>query len=274
MNAKFQSKVLFLAILGTVGVAYADPALPTVTTTHINNTLNNTDTNNVNTGYSTGYHEDISVHEVFDPRLDGLASANVNDIQKNLGNTLNVTDPSTARVNDSVKGITGNAGVNNAAGFFNQQANNVAIASTSATETGKHEYSGGARAAVTFEQMNNGNNFTFAEPMRGTSNDMTASVVDSVKNINGNAGLNNASGAGNQQKNDVALASAGGAILATASAGGMQLNQNTTISSYFPLNVSARVNDSVKNISGNVGVNNAAGLANQQVNALSIAASH
>ena len=268
MNAKLQSKVLFLAILGTVGMAYADS-----TTTNISNTLSNSVSNTVKTGYSSSYHEGIMVYEVFDPRLNGLASANVNDVQKNLGNTLNVTDPSTARVTDSVKNITGNAGVNNASGFFNQQANNVSIASTDGA-SGKYYYNGGARATVTFEQMNHGNNFTFAEPMRGTSNDMTASVNDSVKNINGNAGVNNASGAGNQQKNDVALASADSAVLATASAGGMQLNQNTTITSYFPLNVSASVSDSVKNVSGNVGLNNAAGLANQQINSLSIAASH
>jgi len=269
MTAMLQKKVLFVALVGVFGVAHAvePPAPPSTTTTKISNNLSNTYSNTDVNVTGTAYLEGIAVYEVFDPKADALASARVNDVQKNIGNKLNVTDPANAGVAGSVSNIQGNAGVNNAAGFFNQQANNVAISSAS----GKHS---GAAAATSFEQLSDGNSYTFAEPMRGTSNDMNASLSNSVNNIQGNAGVNNAAGAGNQQKNDVALASASAAVLATASAGGLQVNQGTSVTTFFPLNATASISGSVNGISGNVGVNNAAGLSNQQVNSLSVAATH
>ncbi|MBV8680310.1 MAG: hypothetical protein JO338_07685 [Aquitalea sp.] len=272
MTAMLQKKVLFLALVGVCGVAYAsgsdtpnDPS--SSTTSKISNNLSNTYSNtNVNlTG--TAYLEGIAVYEVFDPKADAMASARVDDVQKNLGNKLDVTDPTSATMSGSVTSIQGNAGVNNASGFFNQQANNVSIASA----TGKQS---GAAAAVSFEQLNDGNNYTFEQPMWGTSNAMTATVTNSVNGIQGNAGVNNAAGAGNQQKNDVALASASSAVLATASAGGTQVNQGTSVTTFFPLSGTAGISGSVNGITGNVGLNNAAGLSNQQVNSLSVAATH
>lgn len=272
MTAMLQKKVLFLALVGVCGVAYAggadrpdDPS--SSTSSKISNNLSNTYSNTNVSLTGTAYLEGIAVYEVFDPKADALASARVDDVQKNLNNRLNVTDPSKATVKGSVTGIQGNAGVNNASGYFNQQANNVAIASVSGKKSG-------AAAAVSFEQLNDGNTYTFAEPMRGTSNSMDASVTNSVNNIQGNAGVNNAAGAGNQQKNDVALSSASAAVLATASAGGTQVNQGTSVTTFFPLNSTAGISGSVNNISGNVGLNNAAGLSNQQVNSLSVAATH
>ena len=265
MQAKLKLGILSLAVFGAIGVAHADG-----TNTNITNNLSNDDSNTVKTHYHTNYVENLSVLDVFLPNVDALANANVNDVQANLSNSLTVIDPSRAIVRDSVKNISGNAGVNNAAGFFNQQANHAVIASTATTNK-----KGGARANIMLEQKNIGNRFRFGDPEnRIHGNDMTATVIDSVKNINGNAGVNNASGAGNQQNNALSLASAGAAVLASASAGAMQINQTTHVTSYLPLNVDATVRNSVKNISGNVGVNNAAGLANQQINTLSVAASH
>ncbi|RMC96531.1 hypothetical protein EAY64_12005 [Aquitalea palustris] len=269
MTAMLQEKVLFVALVGMFGAAHAvePPTQPSTSTTKISNNLSNTYSNTNVSLTGTAYLEGIAVYEVFDPKADAMASAQVNDVQKNLGNKLNVTDPTNASVSGSVSNIQGNAGVNNASGFFNQQANNVAISSAS----GK---SSGAVASTSFEQMNDGNSYTFAQPMPGTSNQMGASISNSLNNIQGNAGVNNAAGAGNQQKNDVALASASSAVLATASAGGMQVNQGTSVTTFFPLNGSASLTGSVNGISGNVGLNNAAGLSNQQVNSLSVAATH
>ncbi|WP_199055229.1 hypothetical protein [Aquitalea sp. ASV15] len=272
MTAMLQKKVLFVALVGMFGAAHAmepptQPNPPATTSNKISNNLSNTYSNTNVSLTGTAYLEGIAVYEVFDPKADAMASAQVNDVQKNLGNKLNVTDPTSSSVSGSVSNIQGNAGVNNASGFFNQQANNVAIGSAS----GKNS---GAVASTSFEQMNDGNSYTFAEPMRGTSNDMSASISNSLNTIQGNAGVNNAAGAGNQQKNDVALASASSAVLATASAGGMQVNQGTSVTTFFPLNGTASITGSVNGISGNVGLNNAAGLSNQQVNSLSVAATH
>jgi len=269
MTAMLQKKVLFLALVGAVGLVHADEGGGSTgsTTTKISNNLSNTYSNTDVNISGTAYLEGIAVYEVFDPKADAMATAQVNDVQKNLGNKLQVTDPTSASVDNSVTNIQGNAGVNNAAGFFNQQANNVSIGSAS----GKNS---GAVASVSFEQLNDGNSYGFAQPMPGTSNNMTATLSNAVNNIQGNAGVNNAAGAGNQQGNDVALASASSAVLATASAGGMQVNQGTGVVSFFPLAATASLSNSVSNVTGNVGVNNAAGLSNQQINSLSVAATH
>ncbi|WP_155295238.1 hypothetical protein [Chromobacterium violaceum] len=272
MTAMLQKKVLFLALVGACGLAHAagadtstDPS--SSTRSEISNNLSNTYGNtNVNqTG--TAYLEGISVYEVFDPKADAMATARVDDVQKNLGNKLNVTDPANAAMSGSVTGIQGNAGVNNASGFFNQQANNVAITSASGKKSG-------AAAAVSFEQLNDGNTYTFAQPLYGTSNKMDATMSNSVSNIQGNVGINNSAGAGNQQKNDVALSSASSAVLATASAGGTQVNHGIAVTTFLPINGTASITGSVNNVTGNVGLNNAAGLSNQQVNSLSVAATH
>ncbi|HJV06532.1 MAG TPA: hypothetical protein VJ642_04365 [Chromobacteriaceae bacterium] len=268
--AKLHNTLVLVSILGAYGIAHADNTSPTHqppvnnSSTQISNTISNGYDNTTSNVNLSAYAEVLVVDEVFDPQADALANASVNDIQKNLNNKLNVTDPSKAALRNSVAHIDGNAGVNNASGFFNQQANNVAISSTGSKNSV-------AKAATNFEQLNNDNTFNFEEPYRGTSNDMTASVKGSIKDVNGNVGVNNAAGAGNQQKNDVALANASSALLASASTGGVQLNQNTIVTSSLPLNVSASLSDSVKNVTGNVGVNNAAGLGNQQINTLSIA---
>ena len=61
------------------------------------------------------------------------------------------------------------------------------------------------------------------------------------------------------------------ATLVVASAGGMQVHSNETVSTFLPLVNSSTLTDSVKGNVGNVGVNLSAGIGNQQVNNVSLA---
>ena len=99
----------------------------------------------------------------------------------------------------------------------------------------------------------------------------TASINDSVKDNVGNTALNVSAGIGNQQANGLAIAKADNATLVVASAGGMQVHSNETVSTFLPLANSSTLTDSVKGNVGNVGVNLSAGIGNQQVNNVSLA---
>lgn len=58
-----------------------------------------------------------------------------------------------------------------------------------------------------------------------------------------------------------------------ASAGGMRVHNNETVSAFLPLVNSSTLTDSVKGNVGNVGVNLSAGIGNQQVNKQRVAGS-
>lgn len=130
-------------------------------------------------------------------------------------------------------------------------------------------------ASASYEQLNDGNVFTSINPILPPSSiDNTATMSGSVTNVTGNAGVNTVAGVGNQQENDLALANtAEYSVLAAATAGGFQVNNGNTVNVFGPQTNSSTMSGSITGVSGNVGVNVAAGYSNQQVNALSIAAS-
>ena len=127
----------------------------------------------------------------------------------------------------------------------------------------------GASAVVADVQVSHDNNIANNGTLNG------AKVNDSIKNTNGNIGVNAASGAGNQQDNATAIANNDqNFVLGTAAA----LTSASQTSNYNKVNNhgtqnGATLNDSVRNISGNVGVNVTAGDLNQQKNNLAIAVS-
>ncbi len=136
-------------------------------------------------------------------------------------------------------------------------------------------YCDAATASVEDMQIGMGNN-VYNE---GVLN--SASVNNKVlQNAKGNIGLNVAAGSNNQQANAAALADAqfsfGGAA---ASIGAVQESvYNTTVNGwdwwywYYGTTNTASMNDrALQNVSGNVGVNIAAGDGNQQKNDLAIA---
>ncbi|WFL75949.1 hypothetical protein P7228_07980 [Altererythrobacter arenosus] len=174
---------------------------------------------------------------------------------------------------------SGNVGVNLAAGYFNQQMNSASIA---VSEDNNEEAAGGwAEASTTGlqsligvaqyaargfldeddpEEGGGQNNFRDRNTILG------ATITGS-----GNIGVNVAAGSLNQQSNLMTLAVANNADLAEANAGLIQtallsgVEQQDSINSISGLDISGA--------SGNIGVNMAAGVGNQQTNSLTIAAS-
>lgn len=174
---------------------------------------------------------------------------------------------------------SGNVGVNLAAGYFNMQMNSASIAVSEdsnpdasggwaeASTTGLQSLIGVAQyAAEGFldeddpEEGGGRNNFRDRNTILG------ASITGS-----GNIGVNVAAGSLNQQANLMTLATANNADLAEANAGLIQtallsgVEQQDSINSISGLDISGA--------SGNIGVNMAAGVGNQQMNSLTIAAS-
>ncbi|RXZ44927.1 hypothetical protein [Crenobacter cavernae] len=260
MIAKLQKTAIFLALSAAMSVAYANGD-----DTELDNELENEMSISSSLDNASSYEEEfeveVEVEAEFDPELEGLANASTHDVQKNLDNEVDTEVSYEADVEESVTDIEGNAGVNVAAGVFNQQANNVAIASLDDAEDAA------VRATTAFEQLNADNE------IETDYSAMDADVEESVEDIEGNVGLNVAAGIGNQQKNDLAIAVADEGVLASASSTGFQMNADNEVDSdgWWGGATSASLSDSVKCIEGNVGVNLAAGIGNQQVNTLSIA---
>lgn len=130
----------------------------------------------------------------------GDANATIDSDQNLSGNFVdNKGTENTAELGDSLNSSDGNLGANVAAGDLNQQANQVAIA------TSDEDFVFGSAFATTNIDQNNRNN--------GVSNfggANTAGVYDSGNNASGNAGINVAAGALNQQSNALAIATARG----------------------------------------------------------------
>lgn len=159
---------------------------------------------------------------VFGQYLGQEASASISVTQKAHDNDLvNYGNPNSASVNDSGNGAQGNVGMNVAAGNFNQQKNDLSIASSEQATT--------ATASVDMLQESHGN-FTdnkigdvyeVAADLNGVSSGQgwfpgpqkpqtpvvnTASISASLNNASGNVGVNVAAGGGNQQSNALAIA--------------------------------------------------------------------
>lgn len=178
------------------------------------------------------------------------------------------TNSAAANMTSSVLGNAGNTGVNQAAGMANQQKNDLALA----VAVGLQSDIVGSRAGGTQLQTDvaidletgwfnpSGN----AVALQNNTT-MTASVVGNQ----GNIGVNQAAGIGNQQANSLAAAAAD-SMLISAHAGGFQVIDNPSIVTIFPLKNDATMVASVNGNVGNIGVNQASGLSNQQVNNLAI----
>lgn len=202
------------------------------------------------------------------------ATAVIVDGQTSEYNTAtNNTVVNDASVTDSLGGASGNIGVNVAAGDNNQQANAAAIAVADADFVF-------AQAGIGVNQRNQGNSVTNI----GVPND--ASLTNSANSTSGSLGINIAAGNSNQQKNDMAIASASKAPNAAASVAVYQDSSYNNVSnidlaassSYYkyqprvPVANNAVMTNSLVGVSGNAHVSLAAGSGNQQNNSLAIAA--
>ena len=175
---------------------------------------------------------------------------------------------------------SGNIGVNLAAGYFNDQMNAASIAVSSNADP---EASGGWAEASTTSLQSQLGVAQFATPgnilgeddpeqggafnnFRDRNTIMGASITGS-----GNIGVNAAAGSLNQQANLMTLAVANNTTLSEANAGLIQSSTLSYVEQQDSINTVAGL--SIAGASGNIGVNFAAGVGNQQLNSLTIAAS-
>lgn len=171
-----------------------------------------------------------------------------------------------ATINDQVlEDASGNVAVNNAAGDGNQQSNSLAIS------VNNKEHSGLADADTLGIQLSN-SNFVAPDASGHTTNNASLNN-DVLENASGNVVVSNAAGFNNQQGNEGAIAVSDNG-LAHAFAGGLQVSLAGKYAAGDGVNNNASLsNEVLQNASGNVGVNNAAGAGNQQLNSMSIAVS-
>lgn len=226
---------------------------------------------------------------VFGGALGGASAQASVDVyqQNNNNNVTNVGVPNTAALNNSGAGASGNLGINIAAGTSNQQKNDMAIASSETAYT--------AAATVDINQNSVGNNTSNLATVEYSSQQVTLTleasggyegVSDQIGDVypdiwtstphpsgsaNGHFDLDTETQGGTDLNGD-------GGALAFTEQGDIELEG--TVSGYLPV-VSgfneavintASLNGSLAGVSGNVGINIAAGSGNQQSNSLVIAA--
>ncbi|QIQ85686.1 hypothetical protein [Erythrobacter sp.] len=175
---------------------------------------------------------------------------------------------------------SGNTGVNLAAGYFNMQMNAATLATSSNAD--EEAVGGWAEASTTsFQSLLNVSQaatpgFTSPgdDPEQGGDNNNFRdrnSVLGGTISGSGNIGVNAAAGSLNQQANLMTLAVANDSTLAEANAGLIQASTLSFVEQQDSQNfVTGLIIDGA---SGNVGVNFASGVGNQQLNSLTIAAS-
>lgn len=210
----------------------------------------------------------------------GSASASIDVEQKGKNNTLtNYSVPNYAQISNALHDTSGNIGVNVAAGNFNQQKNDMAAAvaggSAQASANATQKLSG--NTTNNNAQINLGTSTqTVSVSMAGTydgtstqSNDVYPEVWVGDTHAGGGATFNGHIDYDDDgvdparfefdEEGDISLA-------------GSVTTSNTVVTSITPVTNNANLSDALYAVSGNVGVNIAAGGGNQQSNSLSIAA--
>lgn len=146
--------------------------------------------------------------------------ASVGVLQVNAGNALSNRDVTNNASIDSVaNGYSGNLGLNVAAGAFNQQKNDAAIANSSEAHNadasigvlqvavGSRTYNGVGVDALGNVASGWKPSHKHNSPSRNIDVDNNASMVSSLNGVAGNAGVNIAAGGTNQQSNTLSIAS-------------------------------------------------------------------
>lgn len=276
------------ATLVAVAPAYAQQ-VPTGTITGsgtitynnlINTELTNTASNRSDTTFAGNVNltGDVAVDTAGQSISDVKQINNANTALSSNTVATDGTDTRGSNVNSSIGGnvnADGNVGVSTAAGDYNQQANIGTISVASGTDTTGTTGSGGwASANSTAAQSTTG---TYAGPeLDGTTGSPTtqsmgrnAASVGDVAGA-GNIGVNSTAGAFNSQANIMTLAVASDSSLAQANAGIVQLSTGNLTYAQDSLN---SVATGTVSGAGNIGVNAAAGVGNEQINSLTVAAS-
>ncbi len=217
----------------------------------------------------------------------GYANASTSVTQQAYNNKLdNYSTANNASLNNSLQGISGNFGVNVAAGNYNQQKNDMAAAVSngqytsaagSATQTSNGNVTTN-NSTVKTEYVQVGMGFVAGGGYKGISDQHGDTYLDTWSGETHPGGSNTghidvdsqAQGASDRLNN-------GGALsfdeVGTIGLAGFATGYIPVVSGFNKAVVNnASLNGSIIGVSGNVGVNVAAGGGNQQTNSLSIGA--
>lgn len=142
--------------------------------------------------------------------MQGAAIATTSITQESSNNTLNnYGSTNNVGLYKAANGSSGNLGINMAAGNFNQQKNDLAVASSQTA------YNATASASISQELKDNvtNNDMSYTNSSSGYRYGYgyapvmnTANVTGSLNNVSGNVGANFSAGGGNQQSNTLAIA--------------------------------------------------------------------
>ncbi|MBY1013850.1 hypothetical protein ILR34_26060 [Pseudomonas aeruginosa] len=217
----------------------------------------------------------------------GTATASTSVLQSGYGNTLNnYSNPNTASLSNSANNVSGNLGVNVAAGNFNQQKNDLAAA----VSNGQYSTAGSAASQTsTGNTTVNSANYAYGGAYvslklnadgsyKGTSDQIGDVYLDTWEGQTHPGGSNTGHIDVDSQAQGAKDLNHDGGAFAFKEKGDVDLKG--TVSGFIPAIVgfktpvtnNASLSNSLQNVSGNVGVNIAAGGGNQQSNSLSIAA--
>ncbi|TIX51551.1 hypothetical protein [Alteraurantiacibacter aquimixticola] len=175
---------------------------------------------------------------------------------------------------------SGNTGVNLAAGYFNMQMNSATLATSN--NTSEEAMGGWSEASTTsFQSLLGVSHLATPGEILPEDDVEQGGALNNFRDRNtvlggtiagsGNIGVNAAAGSLNQQANLLTLAVAADTTLAEANAGLIQTATLSFVEQQDSKNLVTGLE--IAGTSGNVGVNFAAGVGNQQLNALTIAAS-
>jgi len=214
--------------------------------------------------------------------VDSLSMAVVNNRQSVTDNILtsDALDNSAKLQNDALKGVSGNIGVNVAAGDSNAQDNAAALA---AADTAFLLGSGDAEVFVDQQSSANltTNNGTLNTALLGSG---------ALQNAQGNIGVNVVAGSQNLQKNSLAASVSSGSMSEATVSSNQVIELQDTLNAvvdenllgvivsspglppavFFNSNNATLGGGALEGASGNIGVNVAAGTNNLQSNSLSI----
>jgi hypothetical protein len=199
-----------------------------------------------------------------------------------LGAAPAIYDNNASVGQNTLSAATGNIGLNVAAGDYNQQEN---VASIAAALSDSASLNGAAEAQVFSLQSLRNSGFNDERAIIGDTqapvsagfeventvitNDATVGN-NALTGVSGNVGVNVAAGAFNQQKNALAMASIDRGVLAEAHAAIQQTSRNNSSYHENTVNNASIGDNSLVGATGNIGVNIAAGVGNQQLNSLSV----
>lgn len=208
--------------------------------------------------------------------------------------------PVTNTIEDPTISGSGNIGVNLAAGYLNMQANSAVLSSSDYSSDdptarggsgggwpggGQYDDDAGGWAEASTSALQalddvqqyadaSANEDENGRHSNGLDNDFRDrnTLWGATVGGNGNIGVNIAAGSLNQQANLMTLAVATNTSLAEANSGLMQLSTNNYLQQQDSENVVNTL--SITDAAGNIGVNMASGVGNQQINSLTVASSN